>query len=80
MEVILLGIYSFFAWLVFFKFKWLPWNFMNQVITVTLPIVGMIILFLLLNIVAPTTSDVRAHELRDPHRPAHHRTSHRGAD
>src|ERR1700761_629323 len=60
MEVILLGIYSFFAWLVFFKFKWLPWNFMNQVITVTLPIVGMIVLFLLLNIVAPTTSDVRA--------------------
>ena len=60
MEVILLGIYSFFAWLIFFKFKLLPWNFMSQVITVTLPIVGMIILFLILNIVAPTTSDVRA--------------------
>jgi hypothetical protein len=26
MEIILLGIYAFFAWLVFFKFKWLPWN------------------------------------------------------
>ena len=26
MELILLLIYSFFAWLVFFKFKWLPWN------------------------------------------------------
>ena len=59
MEVILLGIYSFFAWLIFFKFKLLPWNFMSQVITVTLPIVGMIILFLILNIVAPTTSDAR---------------------
>ena len=24
MEVILLGIYWFFVWLIFFKFKWLP--------------------------------------------------------
>ncbi len=60
MEIILLGIYSFFAWLVFFKFKWLPWNLMTQVITVTIPVVGMIILFLFLNIVTPTSSDVRA--------------------
>ena len=27
MEIILLGIYGFFVWLIFFKFKWLPWNF-----------------------------------------------------
>lgn len=60
MEIILLGIYAFFAWLVFFKFKWLPWNFTSQVITVTLPIVGLIILFLFLNIMAPASSDVRA--------------------
>ncbi len=60
MEIILLGIYAFFAWLVFFKFKWLPWNFTSQVITVTLPIVGMMILFLFLNIVAPASGDVRA--------------------
>jgi hypothetical protein len=26
MEIILLSIYSFFVWLIFFKFKWLPWN------------------------------------------------------
>ena len=26
MEVLLLGIYSFFVWLIFIKFKWLPWN------------------------------------------------------
>ncbi len=26
MEALLLGIYSFFVWLIFFKFKWLPWN------------------------------------------------------
>src|SRR5881397_2824293 len=60
MEIILLGIYAFFAWLVFFKFKWLPWNFTSQVVTVTLPIVGLMVLFLFLNIAAPTTNDVRA--------------------
>src|SRR5712675_1536797 len=60
MEIILLGIYGFFVWLIFFKFKWLPWNFTSQVITVTLPIVGLMVLFLLLNIAAPATNDVRA--------------------
>src|SRR5438309_3554628 len=60
MEIILLGIYAFFAWLVFSKFKWLPWNFTSQVVTITLPIVGLMVLFLLLNIAAPATNDVRA--------------------
>jgi len=59
MEIILLGIYAFFAWLVFFKFKLLPWNFVSQVITVTIPIVGLTILILVLNIVAPSSHDVR---------------------
>jgi len=59
MEIILLGIYAFFAWLVFFKFKWLPWNFVSQVITVTLPIVALTVLILFLNIVAPSSHDVR---------------------
>ena len=31
MEIILLGIYSFFVWLIFIKFKWLPWNIYSQV-------------------------------------------------
>jgi len=53
MELILLLIYSFFAWLVFFKFKWLPWNITTQVITVTIPIIGITILILFLNIAAP---------------------------
>src|SRR5438046_4096297 len=60
MEVILLGIYAFFVWLIFFKFKWLPWHFTSIVITITLPIVAMMALFLLLNIAAPATNDVRA--------------------
>src|SRR4051795_5437892 len=60
MEIILLGIYGFFVWLIFFKFKWLPWNFTSQFIVITLPIVAMMALFLLLNIAAPATNDVRA--------------------
>ena len=52
MEVILLGIYSFFVWLIFFKFKWLPWNITSQVIVITLPIIGLTVLILLLNLVS----------------------------
>jgi multidrug resistance efflux pump len=59
MEILLLGIYTFFAWLVFFKFKWLPWNIVSQVITITIPIIGLTLTILLLNIVAPSSSDVR---------------------
>jgi multidrug resistance efflux pump len=59
MEIILLGIYSFFVWLIFFKFKWLPWNFVSQVIVITLPAVGLTMLILFLNIVAPSSHDVR---------------------
>jgi len=59
MEIILLGIYSFFVWLIFFKFKWLPWNIVSQVIVITLPIIGLTLLILLLNIAAPSSHDVR---------------------
>ena len=59
MEVLLLGIYSFFVWLIFFKFKWLPWNTVSQVIVITLPIVGLTALILTLNVVAPSSHDVR---------------------
>jgi multidrug resistance efflux pump len=59
MELILLLIYSFFVWLIFFKFKWLPWNIVSQVIVITLPVIGMAVLILFLNLVAPTTNDVR---------------------
>lgn len=59
MELLLLGIYSFFVWLIFFKFKLLPWNIISQVIVVTIPIIGLTSLILLLNIVAPSSADVR---------------------
>src|SRR6478735_8397067 len=57
MDALLLGIYGFFVWLIFFKFKWLPWNTTSQVITI--PIVALTVLILTLNVVAPSTSDVR---------------------
>src|SRR4030095_4720601 len=59
MELLLLGIYSFIVWLIFFKYKWLPWNMVSQVIVITLPIIGITALILLLNIVAPSSADVR---------------------
>jgi multidrug resistance efflux pump len=59
MEVLLLAIYSFFVWLIFFKFKWLPWNIVSQVIVVTIPIIGITALILFLNIFAPSSADIR---------------------
>jgi multidrug resistance efflux pump len=59
MEAILLAIYAFFVWLIFIKFKWLPWNSTSQTIVVVIPIVGMAALILTLNMVAPSTNDVR---------------------
>src|SRR6476660_9580742 len=59
MEVILLGIYSFFVWLIFIKLKLLPWNTPWKVAVAIFPVVAIAILLLLLNIIAPTTSDVR---------------------
>jgi len=59
MEIILLLIYSFFVWLIFFKFKWLPWNFVSQIIVFSLPIFGLTALILILNVVAPSSADVR---------------------
>jgi multidrug resistance efflux pump len=59
MEILLLIIYSIIVWLIFFKFKWLPWNIVSQVIVITLPIIGLTVTVLTLNLVAPSTSDVR---------------------
>ena len=59
MEVILLLIYSFFVWLIFIKFKWLPWNITSQVIVATIPVIALAVMILLLNIGAPSSADVR---------------------
>ena len=59
MEILLLGIYAFFVWLIFIKFKLLPWTTPWKVGVAIFPVVMIAILLLLLNIFAPTTSDVR---------------------
>lgn len=60
MEIILLIIYSVIVWLIFFKFKLLPWNITSQVIVVTIPIFALTCLILFMNIVAPSSHQVRA--------------------
>ena len=59
MDLLLLGIYAFFVWLIFIKFKWLPWNTTSQVIVVIIPIVALTAMILTLNVVAPSSNDVR---------------------
>jgi multidrug resistance efflux pump len=59
MEALLLGIYAFFVWLIFIKLKWLPWTTTSKVTVVVIPIVALTALILMLNVVAPSSSDVR---------------------
>ena len=59
MDILLLGIYASFVWLIFFKFKWLPWNTTSMVIVITIPIVALTAMILALNVFAPSTADVR---------------------
>ncbi len=59
MEILLLGIYSFFVWLIFIKLKLLPWTTPWKVAVAIFPVVMIAALLLLLNIFAPTTTDVR---------------------
>jgi multidrug resistance efflux pump len=66
MEILLLGIYSFFVWLIFIKFKWLPWTPTSQVTVAVIPIVGLTAMILLLNIHAPSSHDVRVYKYTVP--------------
>jgi multidrug resistance efflux pump len=66
MEILLLGIYSFFVWLIFFKFKWLPWNTVSQVTVALIPIVGIATMILSLNVFAPSSADVRVFKYTIP--------------
>src|SRR6185369_15008502 len=66
MEALLLGIYAFFVWLIFIKFRWLPWNITSQVIVAVIPIVAMTVLILTLNVVAPTSSKLRVFKYTIP--------------
>ncbi len=66
MDILLLGIYSFFVWLIFIKFKWLPWNITSQVIVVTIPIIALTIMILTLNVVAPSSAKLRVYKYTIP--------------
>src|SRR4029077_7554853 len=57
---------AFFVWLIFIKFKWLPWNITSQVIVAVIPIVGITMLILTLNVVAPSTSKLRIYKYTVP--------------
>lgn len=59
MEVLILSVYALIVWLIFIKFKLLPWNTYTQVTVVVIPIVGLTALILALNIFAPSSADVR---------------------
>jgi multidrug resistance efflux pump len=59
MEILLLGIYAGFVWLIFIKLKLLPWTTPWKVAVAIFPVVAIAAMLLLLNIFAPTTSDVR---------------------
>ena len=66
MEVLLLGIYCFFVWLIFIKLKWLPWNIGTQVTVVIIPVVALAMLILALNVFAPSSADVRVYKYTVP--------------
>src|SRR5689334_18428266 len=66
MEILLLGIYSFFVWLIFIKLKWLPWNTTSQVTVAIIPMVALTVLVLTLNVVAPSSADVRVYKYTVP--------------
>jgi multidrug resistance efflux pump len=61
MEALLLGIYAFFVWLIFIKFKWLPWTITSQVIVAVIPIVALTVMVLTLNVVAPSSAKLRVY-------------------
>src|SRR4051794_3099119 len=66
MDILLLGIYAFFVWLIFIKLKWLPWNITSQVIVVTIPIVALTVMILTLNVVAPSSAKLRVFKYTIP--------------
>ena len=59
MEILLLGIYAAFVWLIFIKLKLLPWTTPWKVAVAIFPVVGLAATMLMLNIFAPVTTDVR---------------------
>lgn len=59
MEIILVGIYASIVWLIYFRFKLLPWAMPHKVAVVVLPVVALATEILSLNYFAPTSHDAR---------------------
>jgi len=66
MDIIILGVYGFFVWLIFIKLKWLPWTITSQVIVAIIPIVGLSVMILTLNVVAPSSARLRVYRFVVP--------------
>jgi multidrug resistance efflux pump len=66
MDILLVGIYAFFVWLIFIKLKWLPWNITSQVIVITIPIIALTVMILTLNVVAPSSAKLRVFKYTIP--------------
>ncbi len=58
LEIILI-LYGLVVWWVFFKRKLYPWNKRSKIIVFAIPVVFIILIILLMNIFAPSSSDVR---------------------
>ncbi len=66
MDILLLGIYAFFVWLIFIKLKLLPWNIYSQVTCAIIPVVALTVMILTLNVVAPSSTDMRVYRYTIP--------------
>ena len=79
MEILLLGIYAFFVWLIFIKFKLLPWTTPWKVGVAIFPVVMIAALMLLLNIFAPDDRRRPGRQVRGAGRVAGPGAGHRGS-
>ncbi|AXE31204.1 HlyD family secretion protein [Chromobacterium phragmitis] len=57
---IILGGYAFLVWLIFIKLKWLPWNIQTQVGAATGALALAASIIFTINVVTPSSNDVRA--------------------
>ena len=56
---LLLASYALITWLLFIRWRLLPWKIYTIIPVVTCPVVAIVVMILLLNVFAPTSSDVR---------------------
>ena len=79
MEVILLGIYSFFVWLIFIKFKLLPWTTPFKVAVAIIPVVALATMLLLAEHLRADDHRCQGHQVHRARRVGSPGTGDRGA-